>query len=77
MLKHYYMNRNRQESDNNEHEVHQQVCSHPAKPENQLPLGWFDNGIQAVAAAKRAYPEVASVINGCMYCNSEADFRTH
>lgn len=73
----YYMNRNRQESDHNEHEVHQQNCSHGAHPANQLNLGWFNNGVEAAASAKRTYPQVASVINGCMYCNPEADFRTH
>ena len=72
----YYMNRNRQESDNNEHEVHQQVCSHPAKPENQLNLGWFSDGVKAVAAAKLAYPQVKDYINGCAYCNPEANFPT-
>ena len=69
----YYMNNNRQESDNDEHEVHKQGCSHGAMVKNQLDLGWYANGVQAVAAAKQKYPHVASYINGCAYCNPEAN----
>lgn len=67
------MNNNRQESDNDEHEVHKQGCSQGAMIKNQLDLGWFENGIYAVAAAKLKYPHVATYINGCAYCNPEAN----
>lgn len=67
----YYMNNNSQP--NGDFEVHRQDCVHGADPSNQLGLGYFNNGIEAVAAAKRQYPHVASHVNGCYYCSPESN----
>lgn len=63
----YYLNSNKQPS--GDYEVHQSTgCSHPASSENQISLGSFDNCHQAVAEAKKLYPNHKSSINGCYYC---------
>ena len=58
----YYVNRNAQ--NNGDHEVHQDGCPTPAKPENRLYLGDFDSCFPAVQAAKSYYPQA----NGCKHC---------
>ena len=70
-MTYYYMNNNSQP--NGDFEVHRQVCSHGAEPENQLGLGYFNNGVEAVGAAKQKYPHVASYVNGCYYCSPESN----
>ena len=67
----YYINRN--EQPNGDYEVHLYGCSHGALPKNQIDLGMFNNGVEAVAEAKRRFPGSASHINGCAYCNPEAN----
>ncbi len=67
----YYINRN--EQPNGDYEVHMYSCSHGALPQNQIDLGVFNNGIEAVNTAKRSYPNESMHINGCAYCNPEAN----
>lgn len=67
----YYMNNNQQP--NGDFEVHQFNCLHGARQENRLNLGYFNNGVAAVAAAKQKYPHVANRINGCYYCSPESN----
>lgn len=67
----YYINRNQQP--NGDYEVHRYGCDHGALPANQVYLGKFNNGVEAVAAAKQRFPNEAATINGCAYCNPEAN----
>ena len=70
-MTYYYMNINSQP--NGDFEVHRQDCSYGAEPKNQLGLGYFINGIEAVAAAKQKYPHVTNHVNGCYYCSPESN----
>lgn len=70
-MNYYYLNNNRQP--NGDFEVHRVDCAHGADPSNQLGLGYFSNGIEAVAAAKQKYTNVAAYINGCYYCSPESN----
>jgi hypothetical protein len=65
----YCVNRNAQE--NGDHEVHKMTCLYLPLAEHQLPLGYFNNCHEAVAAAKRYY----SLADGCHYCCPECDKR--
>lgn len=67
----YYLNNNSQPS--GDFEVHRLDCNQGAEPENQLNLGYCNNGIEAVKKAKDLYPKVADRINGCHYCCPESD----
>lgn len=62
----YYVNTNAQADGT--HEVHRQDCLWLPDAENRLYLGSFDNGKEAVKAAKKYYSDV----DGCFYCCREA-----
>ena len=64
----YYLNQNQQ--DNGDYEVHIINCLHGALPQNQIQLGWFTGCSGAVAEARRRFPDIASLINGCYYCSN-------
>lgn len=70
-MNYYYLNNNRQQ--NGDFEVHHTDCAHGADLGNQLGLGYFNNCIEAVAAAKLRYPNVAAFINGCYFCSPESN----
>lgn len=63
-MAYFYINKNQQA--NGDHEVHTTICTHPPVQENKVSLGYFDYCWQAVAEAKRKWPNVR--INGCYYC---------
>lgn len=65
-LKHYYINKNQQESW--DYEVHTDICSHPAEAKNQLPLWYHNDCKSAVTKAKKTYPNQKNDINWCYYC---------
>lgn len=50
------------------HEVHRQDCLWIPDAENRIYLGIFDNGKDAVNAAKKYYDDV----DGCYFCCREA-----
>jgi len=58
----YYVN-----PKNYNHEVHSEDCSSLPNPENRKYLGIFNNCRDAVAEAKRTYPDA----DGCRICSSE------
>lgn len=62
----YYVNTNAQTDGT--HEVHRSDCSWLPDTENRLCLGSFNNGNEAVKAAKKYYRDV----DGCFYCCREA-----
>lgn len=68
MAHHYYINKNAQT--NGDHEVHTGTCNWLPSAENRVYLGVFDNGVQAVAEAKRRWPN--NRINGCYFCSRES-----
>lgn len=70
-MAHYYLNKNQQP--NGDFEVHKDGCEHGANTENQIALGWFTDGVAAVAEAKRRFPSSAADINGCYYCSPESN----
>jgi hypothetical protein len=70
-MNYYYLNNNQQPS--GDYEVHRTGCAQGADPSNQLGLGYFSNGIDAVAAAKQKYTNVGAYINGCYYCSPESN----
>lgn len=70
-MNYYYLNNNRQP--NGDFEVHHTGCAHGADSSNQLGLGYFSNGTEAVAAAKQKYPNISAYVNGCYYCSPESN----
>lgn len=64
----YYINKNEQA--NGDHEVHASHCTWLPDADNRVYLGVFNNGIEAVAEAKRRWP--GTKINGCYYCSRES-----
>lgn len=62
-MTHYYVNRQAQA--NGDHEVHTASCAVLPNEQNRLYLGDFSTCRDAVAAAKRQYPQS----NGCFYCS--------
>lgn len=67
-MAYYYINTNKQS--NGDHEVHAGTCSWLPDSENRVYLGVFNNGVAAVAEAKRRWPKAQ--INGCYYCSRES-----
>lgn len=65
-LTNYYVNKNAQEDGT--HEVHRQDCLWMPDAENRIYLGVFNNGKDAVNAAKNYYDDV----DGCYFCCREA-----
>lgn len=63
-MAYYYINKNAQTT--GENEVHTTGCPKPPDLVNQVEIGHFDNCHQAVAAAKRKWPN--HEIDGCYYC---------
>lgn len=61
----YYVNNRRQESANNNNEVHKEGCPWLAKATDTTYLGDFISCRGAVEAAKRKYPSTA---DGCKTC---------
>ena len=69
MLRKYYVNNSAQS--NGDHEVHEEHCAFLKLAVDVKFLGLFENGIQAVAYAKKLY----SRADGCFYCCKEAHKR--
>ncbi len=69
MLRKYYVNNSAQS--NGDHEVHEEHCAFLKLAVDVKFLGLFENGIQAVAYAKKLY----SRADGCFYCCKEAHNR--
>lgn len=67
-MKDYYINLDRDTNPNYNNEVHAQGC-HRMPIKNKVHIGYFENGIQAVAAAKRMGYTKA---DGCAICCPEA-----
>lgn len=66
-MHYYYVNRTKDE--NGKNEVHTSDCYWLAQATSKEALGYFENGIKAVVAAKRnGYPNA----DGCKYCSPEA-----
>ena len=61
----YYVNKNAQA--NGDHEVHKSNCSFLPDTDNRMYLGDFTNCHDAVAAAKKHYPQS----DGCYYCSPD------
>lgn len=68
-MAYFYINKNQQE--NGDYEVHTTGCTHAPVEQNRVGIGYFDNSIQAVAEAKRKWPNAQ--INGCYYCCPESN----
>ena len=67
MMNYYIINKNTDNNGNNE--VHTSECTHLPSIFNQVSLGYFSNGKDAVAYAKKnGYPNA----DGCYYCANEA-----
>lgn len=66
-MPYYIINRNSDEK--GLHEVHTISCTHEPKPTNIANLGFFANGINAVAYAKSIGWTTA---DGCKFCAPEA-----
>lgn len=71
----YILNRNQQDSrsgSNNElHDITPGKCIRLPAPQNQLPVGYHANCHDAIASAKRQYPQYQYSIDGCYYCCPE------
>ena len=65
MKQKYYVNKNRQDGNGYNHEVHKEGCAW--MPSNALYLGEFDSSEDALQAAKRTYPDA----DGCIHCCPE------
>ncbi|RHP31183.1 hypothetical protein DWZ56_16540 [Lachnotalea sp. AF33-28] len=68
MIKNYYLNLDTSKNPNGNYEVHTSQCYY-CPTINKVYLGAYDNGIQAVAEAKRRGYYKA---DGCCYCCPEA-----
>lgn len=60
----YYVNTNRQSGSGYNHEVHKEGCRWMPSIENRKFLGWFSTDAEALAAAKREFPDA----DGCIFC---------
>jgi len=69
MAGYYYINDNAQT--NGDHEVHTGSCYWLPQISNRTYLGIFNNGVEAVVAAKLRFP--AWKINGCAFCCPESN----
>lgn len=69
-MKNYYLNRDRSSNPNNNNEVHVDGCYWLSLVPlyNRVYLGFFNNGREAVAHAKKTYPYA----DGCKNCCPEA-----
>lgn len=68
----YCINKNAQP--NGDHEVHDTTpgrCNHLPDLQNQIDVGFHLRCHEAVAAAKKRWPEHNATINGCYYCSNE------
>ena len=61
----YYVNKNRQDGNGYNHEVHKLGC--PWMPSNALYLGEFDSSEDALLKAKDIYSDA----DGCIHCCPE------
>ena len=61
----YYVNKNRQDGNGYNHEVHKFGCAW--MPSNALYLGEFDSSEDALRKAKETYPDA----DGCAHCCPE------
>jgi hypothetical protein len=68
-MAHYILNKNRQSPENGGNfELHNEdACAHLPNPENRLTVGYFSNCRDAMAAAKKKYPNVSNDIDGCYW----------
>lgn len=66
MLHKYYVNNSAQP--NGDHEVHEEHCTYLEMAHDVKYLGMFENGIQAVAHARKFYAKA----DGCYFCCKEA-----
>ncbi|RLA82788.1 MAG: hypothetical protein DRG78_06225 [Epsilonproteobacteria bacterium] len=66
----FIINKNAQE--NGDHEVHNETtgCSHMPNPENRIDVGNYNSCQEAVADAKRKWPD--HKVDGCYYCCNSA-----
>lgn len=68
-MKHYYINNSTSTNPNGNNEVHTEDCSKLPSVSNSSYLGYFNNGIEAVSAAKsKGYIKA----DGCILCCPEA-----
>ena len=71
-MKHYYLNTNTDTNPNHNNEVHTETCDKCPSINNRDYLGYFNNGNEAVNAAKaKGY----SNADGCKICCPEAHTR--
>lgn len=68
-MKHYYINDNNTTNPNGNNEVHTENCRYLPSPTNRTYLGYFTDGITAVAKAKS---QGYSKADGCIHCCPEA-----
>lgn len=54
---------------NGDHEVHKMSCPHLQLDYYLYYLGLFPNGIAAIKAAERLYPQVNGCIHCCKHCH--------
>ncbi|TQV89385.1 hypothetical protein [Aliikangiella coralliicola] len=65
---------NKRPQNGGEHEVHSLYeCEHLPNIEFRIPLGSFQNCIEAVSAAKQKFP--GHVIDGCKFCSPQCHTR--
>ncbi len=68
----YYLNRNKQPIEKGgNYEVHKETCQYYYKytnGNNFIYLGEFNKPSEAIAYAKKTYPDYAKDIDGCAYC---------
>ena len=68
-MKQYYMNMDTTQNPNNNHEVHATGCIWMPSEYNRVYIGYYSDGVQAVAEARRkGYYNV----DGCATCCPEA-----
>lgn len=65
----YYVNKNRQDGNGYNHEVHKLGC--PWMPSNALYLGEFDSSEDALLKAKDIYSDADGCIHCCLEINHD------
>ena len=69
MKQKYYVNKNRQDGNGYNHEVHKLGC--PWMPSNALYLGEFDSSEDALLKAKDIYSDADGCIHCCLEINHD------
>lgn len=66
----YILNKHQQR--NGDFEIHRtDICPFLPEPENQIYLGDFNNGSEALKVAVQRWPQLATLIDGCKFCCTE------